>query len=214
MSKKTAYKQVTLVLLCVLLLFFRTSSYAANQGTVAAASTGSLDILVTASLYIVLFGLNDINLGTWSGNGDIAGDDVICIARNSDTNGGVSPNGPDVGYAVTVSGSGNGVSASAFGLSNGTDFINYNAYYNDRRWLGGRVQLSSGSVLTAQSSKARDNYANVLNWINNSGCVFRTVNGISSGPNGNISIVIPEAELRKVVAGSYLGTLTITVQPL
>jgi hypothetical protein len=186
---------------------------AANQGTVGASSSGNLDILVTATLYIVTFGFNDINLGTWSGAGDMTGDDNFCIARNGAGNSGVGYTVP-VDYAVQVVGSGDGQMASGFGLTNGTHFLPFDAYFNDDDNLIGRVQLTAGTTLQPNTSSGYDNIANILNWNQSRGCVYRNIVGVQSGPNANISIVVHESDLLKITSGTYTGTLTLTVQPL
>ncbi len=55
---------------------------AAEDGTLGATSTGSLDVLVSIADRVQISGLDDIDLGAYSGSGELTGSDSFCVYRN------------------------------------------------------------------------------------------------------------------------------------
>lgn len=128
--------------------------------------------------------MGDFALGTWSGSGDKSGDKDVCIFNND-----ASPV-----YSVTVSGTGAG---TAFYLTDGTDNIPINLYWNDSTGTSGRVPLSRNVALTGQTGAD----------ITNDDC------GGASNNNANISLVVESSEIAKVSAGSsYSASLTFLIE--
>ena len=169
------------------------AAFAATQGTTTSGSTaGSVDVVVTTGLVARVSGLNDIDLGTWSGAGDLSGSDDLCIGRSGV---GLFANGT---YRVRLDGDGDASDVSAFTLSNGTDLLHYNVAFNDATGVGG-TPVTGGVMLNAQTGFGFWQYLNVL-----FGC---SVN------NANIEVSVPAAELISVPAGNYTGTLTIVLIP-
>ena len=169
------------------------TAFAATQGsTTPGSSTGGVDVVVTTGLVARVSGLNDIDLGAWSGAGDLTGSDNLCIGRSGI---GLFANGA---YRVRLDGDGDASDVSAFTLSNGTDLLYYNVAFNDATGVGG-TPVTGGVMLNAQTGFGFWQFLNVL-----FGC---SVN------NANIEISIPAAELLSVPAGNYTGTLTVVLIP-
>ena len=169
------------------------TAFAATQGTTTAGSSaGSVDVVVTTGLVARVSGLNDIDLGTWSGAGDLSGSDDLCIGRSGV---GLFANGA---YRVRLDGDGDASDVSAFTLSNGTDLLHYTVAFNDATGVGG-TPVTGGVMLNAQTGFGFWQFINVL-----FGC---SVN------NANIEVSVPAAELLSVPAGNYTGTLTIVLIP-
>ncbi len=169
------------------------TALAATQGTTTpGSSTGSVDVVVTTGLVARVSGLNDIDLGTWSGTGDLTGSDNLCIGRSGV---GLFANGA---YRVRLDGDGDASDVNAFTLSNGTDLLYYNVAFNDNTGVGG-TPVTGGVMLNAQSGFGFWQFLNVL-----FGCAVN---------NANIEVSIPAAELLSVPAGNYTGTLTVVLIP-
>lgn len=209
-------KYIIQFLLIVAFLPYASVTQAVSQGTIGASSNGKLNITVNIRPFIVTYARKDssmvADLKNYTG-GNIALDSDFYIAQNSEGGRNVTPR-PDVAYSIIVQGSGDGINKNGFGLSNGNRFLSYRAFYNDDNNLNGRVQLTSGRVLQAQKSTAIDNDANTFNWLNSSGRVSKENSDIQARPNANISIIIPESEISKAAATTYIGTLTILIQPI
>ncbi|MFK8032052.1 MAG: hypothetical protein AB8G18_17610 [Gammaproteobacteria bacterium] len=166
---------------------------AANQGTTTpGSSTGDVDVVVTTGLVARVSGLNDINLGVWSGSGDLSGSDNLCIGRSGV---GLFANGT---YRVRLDGDGDASDIHAFTLSNGTDLLYYNVAFNDATGTGG-TPVTGGVMLNGQTGFGFWQFLNVL-----FGC---SVN------NANIEVTVPAVELQSVPGGNYTGTLTIVLIP-
>lgn len=172
---------------------FGGSALAATQGNTAlGSSTGSVDVVVTTGLVTRISGLNDINLGTWSGTGDMSGSDDLCIGRSGV---GLFANGA---YRVRLDGDGDASDINAFTLTNGTDLLYYDVAFNDATGAGG-TPVTGGVMLNAQTGFGFWQFLNVL-----FGCAVN---------NANIEVSIPAAELLSVPAGNYTGTLTVVLIP-
>lgn len=179
-----------LLLLCLCLL--SSNNHAATQGSVGSTSNGSIDIVYSQGINVLIDGLADLSLGTWSGSGAMEANDDICIGRS-----GVGFFGTGL-YRIRASGDGEPAFPAAFTLTNGFNRIHYNVYFNDEAELTGRTQLSPGVILSNQSSFGLFFIFNML-----FGC---------SAQNANISIEVPETELSGA-AGTYTGTLTLLLIP-
>lgn len=107
-------------------------SYAATQGVVGSTSGGSLHISVfLGSGLIIIKGLDDIDLGTWSGTGDLVGASLHCVGTNAPAN----------RFRVAATGTGAG---AAFTLSNGAGTLPYSVSYDDGT---GFAQMTPGTYL-------------------------------------------------------------------
>ena len=166
---------------------------AAQQGATGPASSGSVDITLTANLLARISGLTDMLLGAWAGSGDMTADENICIGRNGV---GLFAFG---NYRIRANGDGDAFDVNAFTLTNGVDTVYYDVYFNDAPNLAGRQQLTGGVMLSGQTAIG---FTQLFNWF--LGCTFR---------NANVSIVVPEAELLGTSSGTYAGTLTLVLIP-
>lgn len=117
---------------------------AAEQGTLGETSTGKLDVLVDIADRVQISGLNDIDLGTYTGTGDLVGDDSFCVYRNGTG-----------AYKVTVSSE--NADGGTFRVSNGTDHIAYSVKYNDTENLTSGQELSATGHATSVTCGGSDN---------------------------------------------------------
>ncbi len=166
---------------------------AANQGATGPTSTGAVDITLTTGISSRITGLVDLALGNWTGSGDLAGDQDICIGR---TGVGFFGSGS---YRIRADGDGDSTDINAFTLTNGVDRIYYDVYFNDQTGLAGRQPLTGGQMLNGQNASG---LSEIFNWL--FGCAIR---------NANLSVVVPEVRLQGAAGGAYTGTLTLVLIP-
>lgn len=170
-----------------------TAALAATQGTAQlGSSTGTVDVVVTTGLVARISGLNDIDLGTWSGTGDLSGSDDLCIGRSGV---GLFANGA---YRVRLDGDGDPSDIHAFTLTNGTHLLYYNVAFNDGTGTGG-TPVTGGVMLGGQNGFGFWQFLNLL-----FDCAV---------DNANIEVTIPANELQSVPGGNYTGTLTVVLIP-
>ena len=179
-------------LLLITLLCWSNLVSAATQGAAGTTSTGSVDLTLVTGLNVRISGFSDMNLGVYSGSGDLTANDNLCVGRT-----GVGLFGTGI-YRILAQGDGEPGNPSAFTLTNGANQISYDAYFNDQPGTVNRSQLTPGVALTAQSGFG---FWQVLNYL--FGC---------SVENANISIRVPQSELQ-AAAGVYSGTLTVVLIP-
>ena len=159
------------------------SGRAASDGTLGTSSSGSASISVTIPNLILISGMADIGFGTYSGVGDLNQNEDICIYTNKAAG----------TYRVTGSGSGGG---GAFTLSDGTNTLAYNVFYNDVTGTTGEQQLTSGTPLGSQ------NGANT------------TSQNCGGSNDANYHVQILGTNLLAAPSGAYSGTLTLLVEPV
>ncbi len=162
------------------------------QTLAAPAPTASVNIKLTyaQNVMVRLSGLSDFALGTWTGAGPLEANSNVCVGRTGAADSG--------NYQILATGDGAPGDPQAFTLSNGSGYLTYTTYFNDKRGVNGRATLTPGTPLPGQSGTANQLTQNL------EGCV-RT--------NANVSIEVPEAQLSSVGPGNYTGTLTLTVSP-
>ena len=159
-----------------------TPVFAATDGTLGTTSTGTSVITVTIPELILITGLADISFGTYGGTGDLNGNDDICIYTNKAAG----------TYGVTATGDG---AASAFTITDGSNTIAYNVYFNDVSGTTGETQLITNTANTSQTG------ANTSS------------QNCGGGANANFHVEMLEANLQAAPAGAYSGTLTLVVAP-
>lgn len=183
--------QITLLTSCLfvcLTLSFPTIQ-AATQGAVGSTSSGTIELNVVIDNTIVIRDLRDFNFGLWNlGDGTLTDNDDVCIGKTEF----------GAPYAISASGDGDGIDPAAFTLSNGTDQIYYNVYWNDATGVAGNVQLTPGLILNGQTGSV-PSFAQNRNNCNR--------------PNANLEIEITNTELQNANSGNYTGTLTLLVIP-
>ncbi len=118
---------------------FAGSAVAASQGSFGRSSNGSVDIRAHIPGLIKISNLNDIDLGTWSGTGDMVGSDENCVWSTTR------------GYNLTASGSGAG---NAFTLTDGVNTIAYSVAWDDVDTTDQAV--TAGQALSSQVTNAID----------------------------------------------------------
>lgn len=186
-SKKLGYSVVTTAF--VFGAMFSGEALAAEQGTLGATSTGSVDISVKKPARVRISALDDLSLASWvTGDGDVTLTDDVCV-YSSRANG---------GYTIKATGSG---TAGAFTLANGTNTLPYSVVWNS----GGVGSLANtGTALVADTTSgaltkaARDS----------SSC-----NGATPGPTARLVVGMTATDLDSIVDGDYAGTLTMLVSP-
>lgn len=184
-------RNILCVCVYLLLLVFTSTAGAATQGTAGPTSTGTISVLVVNNDLAWIKGLNDINLGTWSGSGDMMANDDICVLTNffpfANNN-----------YIIRASGDGDASDPSAFTLSNGAQDIYYRVFFTD---LNTQVELLPGQLMGGRQFFAGFGFFASLPVA--SGCPF---------PNANIEIRIEAAELA-TGGGTHTGILVLELIP-
>ena len=160
----------------------QSSVFAASDGSVGTTSTGTTVISATIPKLIRARSFADFNLGSYSGTGDVNANDDLNISTNYGTSART--------YTVRATGSG---AASAFTITDGTQTIAYNVYYNDATGTGGRVAMTTNVNLTAQTNASKPLSDTTL--------------------NANLSIEILQANLQAVDAAAFTGTITLLFTP-
>lgn len=183
----------------VLFMLLVTASFAATQGLRGTSSTGTIDIALNNNVFSLIFGLDDIDLGTWSGAGDLSADEDICVAFN-----GTGPRflGQTDNYLLRATGDGTAGNPGAFTLSNGVEEINYRVILTD---LNSQIELTAGNITTAQILLNAGYNANIAALAG--GFATACVN-----PNATITVLVEEAELASG-SGTHTGTLTLELAP-
>lgn len=172
----------------IIMLLMPVSIHAATQGSEGSTSSGTVEINIVKNRTILITGLRDFNFGQWNlGDGTLIDNDNVCVGK---TNFGT--------YGIRAAGNGDGFDPAAFTLSNGTDQIFYNVYWNDAAGTAGNQQLTPGLIQHGQ--------------IESGFHTFFFLFGICFA-NANVQIEIPDTELQSSTGGNYTGTLTLLVIP-
>lgn len=117
------------------LTFSSASVMAATQGLLGPTSTGTLDINLDINNLVMVSNLGDINLGTYSGTGNLTGSDSFCVYRNGAGN-----------YNITMNGSGG---SGAYLLNDGgTNNLPYTVSFTN----GSANSMTASTALTAQAN--------------------------------------------------------------
>ena len=189
-------KKLTLIGVCCIFILISVYVHAATPGNLANSTTGTLDITVVNNEFALIFGLDDIDLGTWSGAGDMTGNEQICVAVTS-----TIPTflGQPRSYRLRATGDGSAANPNDFTLSNGVDDISYRVFLTD---ANGQIEMLPGNINSARQFIGNAGYnANIAAFFG--GAANPCIN-----PNATISILVEEAELASG-SGSHSGTLTL-----
>ena len=178
------------VIMTLWLFSVSSNLYAATQGSIGTTSVGTVGIQVVNNDLAWIKGLNDINLGTWSGSGDMSGSDDICVLTNAllfQLN----------NYYIRASGNGDAFNPSAFTLSNGAQDIYYRVMFDD---VNGQIELLPGQLASGLQFFADGGFlANVFS----AGC---------PAPNATVTVLVEAAELA-TGSGTHSGTLVLELVP-
>lgn len=109
---------------------------AAVQGSLGATSSGSFSITAVLQDLVQVSSLDDLNLGTYSGSGNLTGTEGFCVYRNGTG-----------AYTATLTGSG---ASNAFTIASGANTMPYTITYNGTAiTTGGTTATQTGnSTLT------------------------------------------------------------------
>ena len=131
--------KIPCIRLLLVILFPAVPAAAATDGALGATSTGTAGITVSVPGLVRIAGLADLSLGTWSGSGDVNGNDDVCVYTNiaSGT------------YRITVTGNGAG---NSFRAASGGNTLPYHVYWNDQTGTTGQVEVTAGTTLTNQNT--------------------------------------------------------------
>ena len=130
--------------------------------------------------------LSDVSFGTIANfSTDLTNSQSICVYSNG--------TGQSTVYHVTASGSGTG---SAFTLASGASTIPYEVEWSSSPGKTSGTSLTSGTALTLQTSGA-----------NSASCS----SGIAT--SASLIVILRTATVQAARAGTYSGTLTLTVAP-
>lgn len=147
------------------------------------AWAGTLIFAPEAAAQVQISGLSDLQLGVWSGSGDLEGVVNHCVLG---AHGGR--------YAIEATGAGSG---GAFVLLNGPGALPFHVDYSDDG--GGWSQMSPGVPLTGQRGAPNQNQFE------------RCLAGQKSPQRVRVRVLAQD--LGTAVAGSYDGSLTLLVTP-
>lgn len=173
------------VFLLIACSFYTSLAYSATDGTLGPTSTGSTTISITIPTLVRITDVQDLNLGTFTGSGDLSADDSVCVYTNLSA----------ATYKITAVG--NGIS-SAFTLKNAADVtIPYLVYWNDQPNTSGEVELDSGVASGTQD-----------------GANTSSQTCVGPGNNANFRVRILEASLLAAPPEVYTGTLSLLVEPI
>lgn len=150
-----------------------------------AANPSASAVSVTVPALVQIGGLNNITLAPIVFGSPITGSTTACIYTNV-----LSPAGS---YYVTAT-STNAFSGT-FRVSNGVNFISYDAYWNPGASASQTTVLSSG-VKTTQQSGGSD-----------------TSLTCSGTPNANFNISFSSSQMEGAPPGSYTDTVTLLISP-
>lgn len=170
--------------------------WAATPGNLATTSNGTVDITVISNELALIFGLNDVDFGTWSGTGDLSADEDICVAVSS-----TLPTflGQPRFYRLIATGDGSPGNPNSFTLSNGATDINYRVFLTD---ADSQIEMLPGNINSGNHFIGTPAYnANIA-------AFFGGAPNPCITPNATISILIEESELASG-AGRHTGTLTL-----
>jgi hypothetical protein len=147
---------------------------AATNGSVGATSTGSSTITAVVGSLVRVTAVDDIDLGSWTGSGDLQAQDDVCIWTTTG------------GYNVTATGNGGG--GSDFSLTNGSDTLTYAVKWADES--SGLTALSTGAALTGQQSNATSTDCNAGANLSATVAVEITETALSGADSGSYSGVL------------------------
>lgn len=190
------HMRLTMLAFCVFAFTIGNNAWAATSGSRDTTSTGSLDITVINNEFALIFGLNDVDLGTWSGAGDLSADEDICVAVTSTI---ATFLGQPRSYRLRATGDGSAANPNAFTLSNGVEDIDYRVFLTD---TNGQIEMLPGNINSARQFIGNAGYNANIN------AFFGGAANPCINPNATISILVEEAELSSG-SGTHTGTLTL-----
>ena len=128
-------------------------------------------------------GLSALDLGSFSGSGDLSDQDNICVYHAE-------------GAAYSISAYGSGASG-AFTLASAVGTVAYRVFFRD--------SVGSGSFVQLQNPNQSYNFTGASTA--SSSCAD------SGGVNATVKITAVESALMSAIAASYSGNLTVVVAP-
>ncbi len=185
-SNRLALKN-TAMAVSLLVVVSAGNAFAASDGTLGATSSGSTNVSLTVPELIRVSGIDNLTLNPYS-SGDVDLTTDVCIYTNDE----------DGQYDVTISGDGGPNQAASFQIGDAatTDDMTYTAAWNDVSGTNtNETAVTHGNELTVQTG------ANT------------TSQTCSGGSSARLHINITEAEVLAQAAGTYIGTITILVEP-
>jgi hypothetical protein len=160
------------------------TTYSATDGTLGATSSGSVGISITIPTLVRITNVQNLDLGTFTGSGDLSANDSVCIYTNLSAG----------TYKITASGDG---TAGAFEVRNGSAVsLPYLVFWNDQPSPSGGIALVSGTASPTQGG------ADISS---------QTCSGL--GNNANFMVRMLESVLQGAIPDVYTGTLSLVIEP-
>lgn len=132
--KTTACRALMITGLGGIIALAGNTAWAATQGSTGTTSTGTVDLTVTIGTLARISDLDDLDLGSFTGSGNLSANDDLCVWSSGSS-----------GYNITATGSG---TAGAFTLGAGAELVAYTVEWAD---TSGQT---TGSSLTGQTTSA------------------------------------------------------------
>lgn len=159
---------------------------AATQGGRGQTSQGKVNVSAEVPQFVKISSLDDLTLGTFTGESDVTGDEDVCVWSNTG------------GYTLTASSSMGG-SNFRMETNEGDATLDYNVAWAES---AGAADFSQGTPLAAGSGQ---NFG--------SSTQFNGPNCGNGGANSSLLVQIPANEQNNPTAGNYSDTLTLMIEP-
>lgn len=150
-----------------------------------AANPSATTVSVVIPALVQISGLSDITLAPISFGSPVTGATTACIYTNV-----INPLGS---YYVTAMST--NASAGVFRVTNGANFISYNAFWSPTSSSAQTIPLTSGIKTTQQSGGNSTSLT------------------CSGTPNANFNISFTNAQVAGASSGTYTDTVTLLVSP-
>lgn len=151
-------------------------AHAASDGTLGGTSTGTADVTLDIGTQVQVTDFADLALGTYSGTGNLTGNDDLCVYTNDGT----------AQYDVTVD---DNVATGGFQVADGGNEITMTASWNDASGTAGAASLTAGTVLDAQTN-ANTTATNCGGVLNSNISVTLLATALQAAPAGNYSTTL------------------------
>jgi len=186
MSVKVSLLFIVLLVGSVLALLVAHPIFAATDGALAGTSTGDGDISLEIPQLVRISNIGDIIFNPFSGGGDIAKSDDVCVYTNLDSR----------RYRVRARGSGDDHQFELLETESKQPLM-YQVYWSNSVGTGGDQIALQPNVMSEVLDGAN---------IDSSNCSI-------GGDSANFEIRILESQLMSVTAGEYTGRVTFSILP-
>lgn len=182
----TNFRRITAAAALAAVVMMSQGAAAATQGSLGSTSTGTVGVSVTIPQKYRITSLTDITLGTYSGTGDLTGNDDVCVYTNDATK----------AYHVLITDS-SSMTPSGFGVQNAgaTASIPMTVAWNSATGTSGNAAVTYNSSLAGSNANST------------------SVTCATGGESANLQVTLAAADLQAAPADAYSTTLTIVIEP-